>query len=389
MLSYGALLPEVASGNTSVLFEGQIERPLSDAGRAMLLLVNMSCCFGGKKVDKTVVLSPGLEKSSSARPGPALCSGGLLHSFFLGRTWRETIWLNLLTRTDLASERVFSEGVGIPPWEKMPGGEDDAVAHALQSSLMGRLVPMARFYLLEPEGIHSVEGIQHPDYLHGGVFDPSAAALLEGFKGKIRMIWADPDKRPWRILTALLSFLQKDGKASCLQLKWGAARLSRSGLKQFRIWSGGIRLSSNAGEQYLSGSDDVVESELTLFTDWLNGEDSDWFDQLQGAMSRVDTLGNRLYKAVWGYFQEEKVDNADELAKRASREFWQLAERHFYALTQACASEEVEKNVTEVLRWLWSCVQDCYARTCPKETARQLQHWAEHRPLAERKSNKG
>ena len=48
---------------------------------------------------------------------------------------------------------------------------------ALKRSLMGRLVPLARFYLLTEAGMHSVEGIQHPDYLQGGMVDQTGQTL--------------------------------------------------------------------------------------------------------------------------------------------------------------------------------------------------------------------
>ena len=178
IVPYGSLLPHIASGNTSVLFQSQVERPLDDGQKALLLLVNMSCCFSGKKVDKAVALSPGIEKSSSAKAGPAICALGLLHSFVLGPSLRETVWRNLLTRDELAEERLYENGVGTPPWERMPRGEADDVAEALKRSLMGRLVPLARFYLLTEAGMHSVEGRHGGPQRHRGPLPEKAQDAL-------------------------------------------------------------------------------------------------------------------------------------------------------------------------------------------------------------------
>lgn len=391
VVPYGKLLPHIASGNTSVLFQFQMEQPLTDSQKARLLLVNMSCCLSGKRVDKTIALSPGLAKSSSGKAGPALCSKGLLHSFLVGRSLRETAWLNLLTQEHLATELLYENGVGTPPWESMPGGEADAVAQRLQRSLMGRLVPMARFYLLADNGVHSVEGIQHPDYLQGGMVDPSVTG--DRSLKKPKMIWADPNKRPWRALPAMLSFLQHGQKGMrCLQLFWCVPRLTRQDLPamdELTVWSGGIRLSSNAGEQYLSGADDVVESELSLPISCLgNGEHSDWFLAFQSSMEGVEKLGTAVYAAVAGYYRDEKADNAGSWAERASLEFWQLAERHFSELVTVCAQQDPGAR-EDVLRRLRGCVLDCYARACPQETARQLQLWARHRPFSQRASTSG
>lgn len=380
LLPYGALMPHVASGNTSVLFQSQAEPRLDDAARAMLLLVSMSCCFSGKKVDKSVALSPGVEKGASAKAGPALCSQGLLHSFFMGNSVRESVWFNLLTREDIATETTFTEGIGTAPWERMPEGEVDGTAEKLRHSLMGRLVPLARFYLLDEDGVHSVEGIQHPDYLRGGIIDPSVAADFSA--SRPRMIWADPAKRPWRLLTALLSFLKhhETSKFVCPQLKWGAARLRRPGMGTFRLWSGGIRLSSNAGEQYLTGADDVVESEVTLCADYLDSDHSEWFDALQGAMEKVESMGKAVYSSVFSYYKEEKTDAADRYAARAAQEFWQRAEGYFPELSQACATPE-NGALENVLKRLALCARESYAHACPQDTARQIQLWVRHRPL--------
>lgn len=128
---------------------------------------------------------------------------GLLHSFLTGQSILETVWLNLLTADTVAGAKIFPQGVGKTPWEEMPAGEDCPVARALKGSLMGRLVPLARFCLLEENGLHYTEGIVHPNYLEG-VLDPSTAGDFSGTKPK--MLWADPEKRPWRSLTSLLAF---------------------------------------------------------------------------------------------------------------------------------------------------------------------------------------
>lgn len=118
---YSILFPEIASGNTSLLFHSQVApaiTDLDDAKKALALLVQMSSCFSGKKVDASVVLSPGYVKSKSAKSGPALCSLGLLHSFFTGENILDTIWFNLLTSQDISHDRTFINGIGTPPWEK-------------------------------------------------------------------------------------------------------------------------------------------------------------------------------------------------------------------------------------------------------------------------------
>ena len=49
LLPFGVVLPEVATGNTTVLIQSHIEKELSDAERAMLLLVLMGFSPGWKE----------------------------------------------------------------------------------------------------------------------------------------------------------------------------------------------------------------------------------------------------------------------------------------------------------------------------------------------------
>jgi CRISPR system Cascade subunit CasA len=124
MQSYGAVLAEIATGNTTVLTQSQIEKPLTDADKALLLLTLMGFGLGGKKTDNSVVLTPGYTgKSRTGKPSAAIGFMGFLHSFLVGQSIAETIWLNLLTTEQLQQLRIYSEGLGTAPWEEMPVGE--------------------------------------------------------------------------------------------------------------------------------------------------------------------------------------------------------------------------------------------------------------------------
>lgn len=380
--SYGTVLPEVATGNTTVLNHGQVERPLIDADKAVLLVCLMGFALGGKKTDNSITLSPGYAgkrndkgKPSTGKPGPAMAHMGLLHNLLEGTTLWQTLWLNLLTRQQIEQSQRYPEGVGTPPWEQMPAGEDCAVARQLKASLMGRLLPLCRFSLLAEEGLHYSEGIVHPGYKEG-VSDPSVAVNYSGKDPKA--LWANPDKRPWRELTALLSFLaqQQTQGFSCLQLNAGIDRATEA-VDSFAIWSGGLRVSSNAGEQYASGSDDFVESTLWLYSTAL-GEF--WFAQLQQEMTALDDLAKSLYGRVLAYFKTQLMDGA-KLAAQATHLFWQLCERDFQSLLDHCEPSETNQAALQQLRRRFAgYVQQAYDHHCPKDTARQLDAWAKCRP---------
>lgn len=380
--SYGAVLPEVSTGNTTVLNHGQVERPLDDGEKALLLVSLMGFALAGKKTDNSVVLTPSYAgkrndkgKPSSSKPGPAVAHMGLLHSFLFGHSLLETLWLNLLTTLQIERAVIFPQGVGTAPWERMPEGEDCPLAQALKESLMGRLVPLCRFCLLDKDRLHYSEGLAHAGYKEG-TYDPSVAIDQSGKEPKA--LWVDPDKRPWRELTSLLGFIEQTGKQGfqSLQLRAGVNRASGV-TESFAIWSGGLRVSSNAGEQYASGSDDFVESLVWLNTGMLG---QPWFSQLKIEMNALDELAKRLYGCVVGFFKAQRLEGG-KLAAQSSALFWQLCERDFQQLVDACDQDERGTEQRLKLRLSFaSYVYQAYDQFCPKETARQLDAWAKCRP---------
>ncbi|MCH8499920.1 MAG: type I-E CRISPR-associated protein Cse1/CasA [Marinobacter sp.] len=379
---FGAVLPEVSTGNTTVLSQVQVQRDLDDGAKALLLLTLMGFALSGKKTDNSVVLTPGYAgkknergKPSTGKPGPSVAHMGLLHSFLFGPSVQETLWLNTLTLKQVQRMGMYPDGVGQPPWERMPEGEDCPQAKSLKRSLMGRLLPVCRFCLLNDEGLNYSEGIAHSGYKEGMV-DPSMAINNAGKEPKA--LWVDPDKRPWRELTALLGFFSQSGSQGfqSLQIQSGLDR-ARGAVATFAIWSGGLRVSSNAGEQYASGSDDFVESQVWLHSEIL-GES--WFSQLKQEMDALDGLAKNLYGRVLGYFKEQTVDGG-KIAPQATQLFWQLCERDFQSLVDQCdQTEEAAVGRHKLRQHFAGYVQQAYDKYCPRETARQLDAWAKCRP---------
>jgi len=376
-LNYGATQPSIASGNTTVLWQSQVEHSLSDAEKALLLVVLMGFATGGKKTDNSVVLTPGYDgKSKTGKPGSSLGYLGYLHSFILGESIQETVWLNLLSRESVASMKIFTGGIGVAPWESMPAGEDDEIARSLKSSLMGRLVPLGRFILLADEYLHYSEGIAHPGH-DRGAFDPSISIDFNSKKPKA--LWADPEKRPWRQITALLAFLSsKDIGFSCWQLRL-CMRRAIDTTKRVGIWSAGLRVNNKSfGEQLISGKDDFIESQIYLDSEWLQGDR--WFLSLQAEMAWVEELAKTIFAATRGYYTALKADGKLH-AGSASNLFWQRCERYFNDLCIAC--NDATGRQLEILRpKLAAIVSEIYDAFCPNDTARQLEAWAQCRPFS-------
>lgn len=376
--TFGATLPEISTGNTTVLTQSQIERDLTDADKALLIVQLMGFGLGGKKTDNSITLSPDYHEKtnekgnpSTSRPGTFIGFLGYLHSFLQGQSLHETLWMNLFSQQQVSELLIYPEGIGVAPWEQMPKGENCSVAQALKASLMGRLIPISRFCLLDGNQFHYSEGIAYPGYKEGGR-DPSVAVDSSGKIPKV--LWSDPEKRPWRSLPALLSFFaQYDSKGfDCYQLRLNMDRVI-SHVESIGIWSGGLRVRSNAGEQYVSGSDDFVESLVQIRANIL-GEG--WFVNLRFEIGELENLSKNVYGSVLKYFKNQKMDGSNQ-AKQSSNLFWQLCERRFQNLVSHCGDlEQIKKLRCEFAEFALKV----YDTSCPKETARQIDAWAQSRP---------
>jgi CRISPR system Cascade subunit CasA len=376
--SFGAVFAEVATGNTTVLTQTQIEKTLSDSDKALLIVVLMGFGLGGKKTDNSIILSKGYlgkandkGKPSTGKPGTSIGYMGFLHNFLVGQSLLESLWLNLVTIEQLSQIRIYSGGLGTPPWELMPEGEDCPTAKSLQNTLIGRLLPLSRFCLLADKGLHYSEGIAHQGYKES-IVDPSVSVSFLGKDPKV--IWVDPDRRPWRFLTALLSFLGQSNSVGfdCYHLRFGLKR-ARNHVTEFGIWSGGLRVSSNAGEQYVSGSDDSVESLITLPQSVLG---SFWFANLQLEMTDLELLSKIVYGATFNYFKNQNMESKGQ-AGLASNLFWQLCERKFQDLVNVCDDTDQAQSLRKNFAGFANQAYDTF---CAKDTARQLDAWAKNRP---------
>lgn len=374
--SAGVLMPEIATGNSTILTDFNREQHYQDAEKALLLVVQMGFPLGGKKGDASLVLSSGYQgKSKTAKFGPSLGFQGFMHSFLVAENLQQTLWVNLITRENIEQLPQYTSGFGTPPWEEMPAGEDCPVAQKLKNSLVGRLIPLARFCLLGETEIHITEGIAHQNYAEGK--SDLTITVTSPNEKKPQAKWINPEKRPWRDLTAILSFMHTEkSKFECLQIKFCLPR-ARMELETVGLWSAGMRVSSNAGEQYLTGTDDFVSSQVMLNNEAL-GET--WFEFLKKEMEDLEQISDFLYSATRAYAKEMKKEGAAEAA-HATNLFWQLCERKFQDLVDACQETGSEQPKLLSLRKTFAAfIQQAYEHYCPKETSRQIDAWAKHRP---------
>lgn len=364
----GALLPHIATGNNTVLQDLQKAQPMDDAARARLVLALCGYALGGKRVDNSICLTPGYSgKGRSGKTGPWLGFLGYLHHFLHADDLLRLVWLNMLTHEDLETLPEIA-GVGSPPWEGMPEGEDCPQARVLHDSLMGRLIPLSRFMLLAEDSMHYSEGIAYPGYAEGWR-DPSVASNFSGKKN--RVLWADPGKLPWRNLESLLAFMGQEQGMDAFGLTCAMQRAIRVE-NSLGLWVGGVRVSSNAGEQYISGTDDFVESRYTLPVEKIS---TSWYTCLKLEMEYLTHLGKVLYASVKSYASEMQAEETAVPAAATAR-FWERCNQEAQTLLDVCDTDGMEHLRTQYRFF----VEDAYNSVCPRETARQLAAWGKCRP---------
>ncbi len=377
--SYGSLKMEVAVGNTTVLTQIQAETPLDDSEKALLLIVQMNFAFGGKKVDNAIVLSPGYEKAKTGKPGASLGFMGFLHSFVLEPSLLDSIYVNLFSEEILSGMGdMFPEGKGTAPWEKMPAGENDSIANEYKKSYLSRLISLNRFLYLDENEVYYSEGIQLPDYAD---FYSDASVTVDFFaKPKPKVVWTNPERRPWRQLTSLLAFLDGEKSQSfvCYQLKSVLSTGRLNDCPSFIIWSAGVKVSSNAGEQYLTGSDDFVESEIQ-FHDYFLHDSQNFYQAFESVMAKLEKLNKFLFGSIASYYKDMKVDGKN-IASNATGIFWQLCEGEFQNVISVCAMSSPEDDLELLYKKFKSFVCRIYDEHCPKDTARQMEAWAKNKP---------
>ena len=382
--SPGSLMAHVAEGNKVVLSDWNRYQGLFEAEKAILLLRSSCFACGGKKFDKELCLSQGVVKGTGAS-GTLLGFMGYLHAYMLGGNLWETLRLNLLTETDLREINAWPDGVGVPFWEAMPSGEADGRAETYRRSYQGQLFPLDKFLLLTEKGVIKTSGISYPNHKNGLV-DPALTITNDG--KNIRAEWAKTDTRPWRELTALLAFLQHDSRIQPYFLSMGMQKLRRLRTELCAIWVGGVAVSSNSGEQYLSGMNDYVESEFAFPREYM---DERSYRAFCGFMEEVENIAKRLYGCVAGYYTKMSgKDNAKSQGEQAKAVFWERMEPHGQEIIDIAFAEHPDEAAVGRARTGWfRLLCRVYEECCPRDTPRQLAAWVECHPGFQSSKRKG
>jgi len=368
---YSTIQNFVSSGNTTVLTQSEMEHPVTSPQIALLLIQQMNFAFGGKQTDNSAVLSIGYQgKKSSSAIGAGLGYCGFLHSYYLGKNLIDSIRLNLLTKKNVDSLNVFESGIGIAPWEKMPEGEDDTIAREYKGSLLGRLVGLGRFCLLEHDGLYLTEGIVYSNY-KDGVCDP--AITIDNSVKDRKTIWADPEKLAWRNLTSLFSFIFLNSPGPrCNQLYLALPRVLNY-QASLGIWNCGLKVkNAGAGEFKVSGKCDAVDN--TVLIESAEVITNAWYDCYSKEMADLLKLANNLKDCVKKYFEAQSCTS--DKTDKAVFTFWNKCNRYAQELINGCTSKD---KVIELRKTYAQIAKNCYDENCHAISANQIKIWATNR----------
>lgn len=374
MLPLASFLPGVCAGNTTLLFDTNTQpKTLTDSDLIYALLSLVTFGMGGKKADKSLVFSSGFVKKS-APASPAL-GRGWLHCFPMSSDIYRSLKLNLVTQEMLEQDELnyLSKGVGTPPWEYMPLTEVGQDAVDYTQSLVGWLVPLSRFCRLFGENIRMTSGVSYPA-ISTAQCDLSVATRNVGSKNtqKISAVRASRSVAPWRQLDAVLAFIGTKQTEGCRSLK--LLRVLRQD-DVTSMWCVGIQVSEQSGEQYMSGSDDFVESVFRIAPGW---QDAIFFKKYSDEMAWIDKVREKTYACVMGYYRELKAaDLGSKFAKRAEAVFWDRCASVGVKMAEACGVSD-PKAYRQSFR---EAAIAAYDDVCPKQNARQLIAYQKSRPI--------
>jgi len=347
----------LACGNNPTLFDHGATpdgRVPEDARLALNLLVYQMFSPGGL-IGTTQWDQMTTEKTSEHSP---CLEGSMLHTLLRGKSLAETIRLNLLTQEQI--RQLSNMTWGCPYWET-PTLSREALSD-FASTYLGRLLPL-------PRAIHCVE-TSRTVVLAAGILYPKLPEQREptgtvieagtGAKRHFSYLSVTPSKHPWRELSSILALQNADrsGGATCL------AHLRHVRAFSFGIWTGGL----SADKAKLV---DMAEWVLTLPVCLL---DTLLLSRYQGGVESANRAKFVLHEAVKKYSELQKSNPVWQA--KAEQFFWSTLDAQSQTLT-ACAIQDDAALAEKWLPIIRIALHTAYERTCPHETPRQIQAYAQ------------
>jgi CRISPR system Cascade subunit CasA len=349
----------LASGNNATLFDNSAGEARSvQPDRLALTLLSFQCFSPGGRIGVAKWNGIDTVGKGSASHAPATPSG-MLHSFLLGGSLLDTIYLNLLSKEDASN--LGPNGWGKPIWELPVKSIDhrEAIGNATKSYL-GRLVPLSRAIRVHPDGKQIVlaNGLEYP---LAPIFREPAATWIARDDGPT-VLGVSIGRSLWR---QLLSITVK--RRSSSDIISGPLALRNLGDNEScTLWIGALATDKAKIE-------DVVEAAYDIPAGMFRDSGRKLYEEGVGLSVRWQEAVSKSVKAYAGTLKLEPVPY-----DRARQHFWTSIEQHVPVLLKLTEAPETAGDLV-VSVWGGRCkeaARSAYEFACPHQTPRQIQAYA-------------
>jgi CRISPR system Cascade subunit CasA len=287
--------------------------------------------------------------------GPSL---KFLHTYLIGSNLLETIVLNCLLKE-------HAPELGTPAW--------DSSIQASPSEFLRRMAPMPCHVWLRETDLWITQGTEY--HLEEGsgenrrLIHRDPYATLEERKDKVGLLRADVSKSLWRDVHLFLEIRQiiRNGESAAPRnLISHAETLMKHGVT---LWAGELIKAKDAKVV------DMVESTFTIPSAML-GEDGR--SVYRAGVEFAETQSFRLKLAVTEYVKAMKSESAPDA--RAQNRYWHTLDRESPLLLALAADPPKIAYAEKGNPWgdlVRAAAREAYEATCPRQTPRQIQAFAE------------
>ncbi len=387
----------LAVGSSHTLFDTEARSKnvtrtsICPASVALNLLVVQSFSLGGGQSPKTKWNGEEIDGSENPKENGKInnnfTAGALsnrrAYTLLRGKDLFSSIHMNLITKNDVKSYMSSSEW-GKPIWEDFPTSYHGNHVQKLHSNYLPNLVPLTRFCRISEQPpfnfLSYTNGYAYPDEL-SCYRDPSISVFHDKDEN-LCVVSLEEGRHPWRDLEAILGLERANG-AVCINHVFTLRGKNENSV--IDIWIGGM-ISNQAK------INDIVEWSTSLSTNCLGNLDLSFYRQCvrlaeQGESDLCKEITNYSQKCGDQLFQKKANGMFVHSDKRSPglREkslgegkliFWTYLDRYIKTLVEL--SEKHEMSGLRV--WdeqIHSALLAAYDRTCPHETPRQIQAYAQ------------
>ncbi len=377
----------LASGNNATLFDNASgEDRKIDAGRLAVNLLSFLCftpseIVGAGDFDGTSV------PKRTGRQGPCAASS-LVHTFVLGATVLETLWLNLFDR-EMVLYTYGTRGWGKPIWEESVHLKSSESIENATLSYLGRLVPISRLvkldedcqYISLADGPLEYRLLDDPKKPQVIVFREPHSTVLSN-DDQPGFIRGDVSKSLWRELGAVIT--KRKGERSEAEGPIALSRRPRD--RSVTVWMGSLISTKDKG--IVDAVEGAYSVSPQLLSDWGPAfyesglrEANTQAGQLggdYGACARYlhalshPTLGEEEFNSAIGKLRRGEKQHLRNQLHRAEMLFWTHLESQKRILLNGAEDADLETWKKAVR----AAAVDAYEQSCPRQTPRQIQAYA-------------